>query len=355
LTGRERMMAALRRQPVDRIPWSPLVDYYLLNSLPPGSPTDKVALCRRIGADIFDWHPQGRQAIYRDVSITSRQEAQQVVVTTIETPVGVLTERRVATPHTTFITEPKIKSAADIAPYRFWIEHTETEPDYASFLASEAVIGDDGLAILCGPQSPAQFLLGEDIGLENFYYLLNDHSREMEALFASMHEKNKQVYRILAASPAVAVLAPEDVSTSTMSPDVCARYTMRYLDDYARIVHAAGKLLIGHMCGLLKGMAPLIARSRLDGIESLTPPTTGDFPVDEARKAWPDKVIIGGLEPKSLVFLSVSEIVAYVRDVLRRAAPGDGFILSTGDTTAYGTPLENLEAVSATVKQFGRY
>jgi hypothetical protein len=44
-----------------------------------------------------------------------------------------------------------------------------------------------------------------------------------------------------------------------------------------------------------------------------------------------------------------------VRDVLRRAAPGTGFILGTGDATARGTPVGNLRAVTETVWSCGRY
>jgi len=343
-------MAALRWQPVDRIPWAPLIDGYFLESLPPAQRMSKIPFLRHIGCDIIDWQ-LGQHTIYRDVETTTQQRGDDTI-TTIRTPCGILTERRQRTATTTFITEPKIKSVRDIEPYRFWHEHIYYEPDFATLRQVENEIGDDGMVFACAPQSPAQFLIGEDIGVEGFYYLLADYPHEMEKLLATMHDKNKEAYRLLADSPAAVVLAPEDVSTSTMSPDLCERYTLGYLDDYADIVHAGGKLLIAHMCGLLKDMAPLIARTRLDGIESVTPPTTGNLPVDEARTAWPDKVVIGGLEPKSLAMLPVGDVRAYARDVLRRAAPGNGFVLATGDATAWGTPIENLIAVTETVAAF---
>jgi hypothetical protein len=350
MTGRERILAALRRQKVDRVPWSPLIDSYLLSSLPPGGPRDKFELCRRIGADIFDWHPQGRTLQYRNVEIDTRQSGDDVF-TTIRTPVGTLTERRMVTPVTTFIAEPKIKTSADLAPYRFWIENTQIEPD-DSVRKSQQLCGDDGLAIVCGPQSPAQLLIGEESGLENFYFLLADHDRELTDLLDAMHAKNLETYRVLAQEPAVAILAPEDVSTTTMSPEICGRFTFRYLDDYGDVAHAAGKLLLGHMCGRLAGMASLIAASRIDGVESVTPPDIGDMPIDRARAAWPGKILIGGLEPAKLATLSAAEVRAYVRDTLVAAGPGDGFILSTGDATPYGTPLENLRAVSQAIETF---
>lgn len=350
MTGYQRILAALRRQEVDRIPWAPLIDYYMLSSLPAGFAADKYELCRRIGADILDWHPQGRTVHYRNVEIRARTAGSDVF-TEIHTPLGVLTERRVAAPTTTFIAEPKIKSAADIAPYRYWVENTYVQANDSVQVAQQRC-GEDGLAIVCGPQSPAQLLIGEESGLENFYFLLADHERELAELLETMHQKNIETYRLLAQAPTPALLAPEDVSTTTMSPEICRRFTFRYLDDYADIAHAAGKLLLGHMCGRLAGMADLIAASRIDGVESLTPPDIGDMPIDRARAAWPNKILIGGLEPARLARLSASAVRTYVQEVLRSARRLSGFVLATGDTTAHGTPLENLTSVSDEVRRF---
>ncbi len=354
MNGRQRLLAALHRRPVDRVPWAPLFDEYFTSSLPADPPMNVVEALRYVGADVLKRHTPAIVTHHRDVSICSRHEGDQVL-TTIETPVGVLTERRVVTPVTTFIAEPKIKGLDDYRPYRYLVEHSEYEADYAAFLAEDAYIGDDGLATVSGPQSPVQFLIGEEMGVERFAYALYDHPRELGELVEAIHDKYKEAYRILARSPALVIIGYEDVSTSTASPDVYRRFTMRYLDDYADIVHAEGKLYLTHMCGLLKGVAGLIARGRMDGVDSVTPPTTGNLHIDEARAAWPGKVIVGGLEPKSLAMLPVEELRAYTRDVLRRAAPGDGFILCTGDATAYGTPLENLRAVTEVVQTYGHY
>ncbi len=354
MNGRERLLAALHRRPVDRVPWAPLFDEYFTSSLPAGGPLGVVEALRYIGADVLERHVRAMATHHRDVDIRWRQEGDRLY-RTIETPVGVLTERRAVTPVTTFVAEPLLKSVADFAPYRFWVEHTAYEPDYEAFLAEDAAIGDDGLATVSGPQSPVQFLIGEDMGVEGFAYALYDHPAELTALVEAMHERNKEAYRILARSPSPVVIGYEDVSTSTSSPEVYRRFTMRHLDDYADIVHAEGKLYLTHMCGLLKGVAYLIAQGRMDGIDSVTPPTTGNMPVDAARAAWPGKVIVGGLEPKSLAMLSADEVRAHARDVLRRAAPGEGFILGTGDATAYGTPLENLLTVTEVVQECGRY
>jgi uroporphyrinogen decarboxylase len=169
-----------------------------------------------------------------------------------------------------------------------------------------------------------------------------------------MHEKNKQMYKLLAEGPSVAIFDYEDTSSTIVSPMLYEKYCARYLDDYARICHDAGKLYITHMCGKLSAFNQQIRVGEMDGIDSVCPPTTGDIWAHEARREWgEEKIILGGLEPSALVCMTADETRAYVTRVLEQMPTFRSFILSTGDATAYGTPLENLETVSAVVAAYG--
>ena len=70
------------------------------------------------------------------------------------------------------------------------------------------------------------------------------------------------------------------------------------------------------MCGRLAGMSPLIAASRINGVESLTPPPIGDMEIPQARAAWPHSLLIGGLDPSRLAMLPAAAVGTYVRDTL---------------------------------------
>ncbi|MBE3038617.1 MAG: hypothetical protein IMZ62_07385, partial [Chloroflexi bacterium] len=73
----------------------------------------------------------------------------------------------------------------------------------------------------------------------------------------------------------------------------------------------------------------------------------------EARAAWGgDKVIIGGVEPAALARMDAGETRAYVTRVLDQMLTLRRFVLSTGDATAYGTPVENLRAVTDVVTNY---
>jgi uroporphyrinogen-III decarboxylase len=163
--------------------------------------------------------------------------------------------------------------------------------------------------------------------------------------------KDLEKYRLLAESPSRVVIDYEDTSSTVISPTYFRRYCAPIIDEYASVCHAAGKLFITHMCGKLSIFSTALKAGLQDGIDSLCPPTTGDWTAWDARAGLgPEKIIIGGIEPPRLERMTVPETRAYITDILERMPTYRRFILSTGDATAYGTPVANLRAVGKAVR-----
>lgn len=108
------------------------------------------------------------------------------------------------------------------------------------------------------------------------------------------------------------------------------------------------------MCGKLSLLTDTLAEGKMDGIDSVCPPTTGDLEPGDALEET-GKIIIGGLEPAALVRMNVEETREYTLEKLKQVGTGRNFILSTGDSTAYGTPLENLKAITRVIKEYGQF
>ena len=147
----------------------------------------------------------------------------------------------------------------------------------------------------------------------------------------------------------------EDTSTTVMSPAWFKKYAKDYINEYADIMHKNNKVFITHMCGKLTGMVSSLVDGKMDGIDSVCPPTTGDLWSYDALKMLPGKIIIGGIEPPALRRMSVDETKNYVRNVITKSKPFGRFILSTGDATSHGTPVENLKAVTEIIRELGNY
>jgi hypothetical protein len=378
MTGKERIMASLRGEETDHVSWAPLIDPYYTAWLATqgygGADAPRVVLddreglwseeidaldipyaIRLVGGDILERHsPTVRQV--EDSCITRRiltRGTEKLEI--IETPVGSLETERCYSGegHTRYISKHPVSSVEDLGVLQYVMEHTHFEEDFAGFRDRMSVIGNDGIPTSDGPQSPIQHFYMFLCGVQATTYLLIDHPAEMAECFSVMHQKNLEQYRLVCESPTDIVIDYENTSSTVMSPAFYRQYSEAFINEYADICHDANKLFITHMCGKLSAFNAALRQGRQDGFDSLCPPTTGDIWAHEARAAWGgDKVIIGGVEPAALARMDACETRAYVTRVLDQMPTLRRFVLSTGDATPYGTPVENLRAVTDVVASY---
>lgn len=354
MTGRERLLAALHGQETDRMPFAPLIDDYFISSLgQQGYPQDILGAMRLIGNDIMERHVGMVKSEWANVD-RRREEKNGMFRDVYETPVGRVYQEERPVGNTMFASKHLIQTIEDVKVYQYMVEHTRLTPREQAFQERDREIGDHGIPTMSGPMCPLQEMLQHLAGVENTVYLLADYPEEMEEVFAAMHERNKRTYQLLAGYPGEVVFDYEDTSTTVMSRSMYVNYTMPCVDDYADIMHRAGKLFIAHMCGKLTGFIQEIGKGRMDGIDSVCPPTTGDLCSWDARQAWGEgKVVIGGIEPPALARMDVAECLAYVAEIIERLPFAPGFVLSSGDAVPYGTPMENLMAIAEYIRLLG--
>lgn len=355
MTGRERLLAALHGQETDRMPWAPLIDPYFISSLPEQGRADLdfIKATRYIGNDVLERHVAGPACLVNQVSYRQEQRG-DVTRVYMDTPVGTIYQESKATGRTVFQSKHLVESIEDVKVLQFVMEHTTVQNNIAGYEARAAEIGEAGLPTLTGPVTPLQEMLQSFAGVENTVYLLADYPDEMEEFFQAGHERNKKMYQALCEYPCPVIFDYEDTSTTVISRNMYQNYTAPYIDEYADIVHGAGKLYITHMCGKLKGFVKEIGAGKMDGIDSVCPPTTGDLCCWDAREAWgPSKVILGGIEPPALSRMTIEETLRYVAEIIEKMKGQKGFILSTGDAVPYGTPIHNMKAVSELIEGLG--
>jgi uroporphyrinogen-III decarboxylase len=355
MTGRERVLAALKGEECDRLCWAPLVDDYFTTSLPAqGYPQGDVTdACLLVGADVIERHTPSyhtvlEKTISRQVTRTGNHE-----VEVLETPVGRLVAERGYPLGSMHVVRWPVQNIEDVKVWQYITEHTHFRRDYATFEACDRRVGEHGIATASGVFTPITHFLEDLSGIEKTYYLMADHLDEMEACFEVMHAKNLERYHVLAESPSPVIIDYEDTSSTMISPAYYKRYCAPLIDEYARICHTEGKLFITHMCGKLSKFNAQLRDGLQDGIDSLCPPTTGDLWAHEARAAWgTQKIILGGIEPPAIERMSVEETRSYILKILDGMPTLTRFILSTGDATAHGTPVANLRAISEIVRDY---
>lgn len=354
MSGRERLRAALAGKETDRLPFAPLMDAYFVNSLPrQGVRKSLIKAAKIIGCDIMERHVAGPAAHIKNLTLRTAKNGNKTIKK-YETPIGALTEEMTFSGGTSYVSKHMVETLEDIKTYQYMCENTTYTPNILRFILRDKMIGDKGIATLTGNYSPVQELLQVACGVENTVYLLADYPDEVEELFAVMDERNIRQYKELLKYPCDCIFDYEDTSTTVMSRTMFEDYSLPAINAYADLVHTSGKTFITHMCGKLTGFADLIAKGRQDGIDSVCPPETGDMYPWDAKRLFEGKVIIGGIDPPSLVFMDKRQSAEKAAEVIRKTEDKRGFILCTGDAVPYGAPLENLKVISDLIKALGK-
>jgi uroporphyrinogen-III decarboxylase len=377
MTSRERILAALRKEPVDRIPFVPLIDSYTLREMPPeitdgatGPIMDlktQIEAARRLGCDVNARHVPVTEPFAGGVPhlqslgrfgapVEARAEFDRgQLIEIIETPVGTLTgvwrftDKVGWIPH---MVKAVVRNYEELKIFHYAVDHIDQEPPaqaYEQFLETDKQIGEDGIA------TASMFLIEMAWGLENTYYMLQDHREEVEDIIAKLGVSLRRYVEAVAASPAQVVIQYENTSSTLLSPHHFRHYCLPLLNEHADILAAAGKIFLVHMCGKLRAFVDDIRQGRFDGISDIPPPSTGDLPLDEAADRLPEKVVIGGIDPNTFISRDSEFVKAEVGGLIKRIKPRRGVLLGSADTTPRGTPVENFRLIRNLVETVGAY
>jgi hypothetical protein len=122
-----------------------------------------------------------------------------------------------------------------------------------------------------------------------------------------------------------------------LTGEVMTRLFERYQFDYYLMrlapLQAAGKKVGVHLDGTMHGILPLLVRTGLDFIESITPEPCGDVAVERLRDlAGPDIILFGGM-PGAMFAPPFKEddIRRQVERVIEHHWPSRRFILGAAD------------------------
>ncbi len=289
MSPRERILAALQGQPVDRIPFVPLIDTYSVLDMPQnvqgamqtaageGYWQGMLAAIREIGCDILLRHVyvtkeagnaphlNGFGRFLPPVVTHSHMEG-SILVETLETPAGTLAGTWGLTDAHGWIPHPiqhVVTNQEQLQIFAYAVEHLsleKPEPDFENFIEAEQALGEDGLATTSFLNTPLMDLIETCWGLESTYYLLHDFPTEVEAILEKLHQVQRLTVERIAESPARVVIEYENTSSTLLSPAIFRRYCLPILNEYADLLKSAGKIFLVHMCGKLQA-ASLSSRS----------------------------------------------------------------------------------------------
>ncbi|HXX63194.1 MAG TPA: uroporphyrinogen decarboxylase family protein [Bacteroidota bacterium] len=382
MTSRERLMKAFRRGVADHVPVSPDISV-MVPAKRTGRPFYELFLDGRkhngwtsatyseayvdavkyFGID--GWYiyggleelrpPEAPEFVER---IVDRADG-RLVERTCRTPLGPLTENEMY-----FADEPPwrqekpIKNLReDFQKMKLWMGAGPWRWD-ADFRDRDR-IGDHGVYVGMVPVFQDWFFHYRQGGFERCF---QDFSDEQE-LITEIHEfwmdwALTYVRAMVAARPDEVLLGGSSASLSVSSPSIFRRYELPFIKKASKICRDAGVICHLHICGRSWQLVEMVAsETDVDVMEPMEEPPGGNVDIAEAKRRFGDKLCIKGNINTFQFMLNASpaEVEEKCKRLIDQAAPGGGFVLSTGDQCGRDTPHVNLFKMVEVATTYGKY
>ncbi|MBD3180917.1 hypothetical protein GF312_01425 [Candidatus Poribacteria bacterium] len=305
------------------------------------------------------------RGVYSSVSPNVKTESQSFKKgnatynrTIIKTPKGNLTSmnKRIPAPRTegtSWREEMMFKSPDDYEAIEFMMKDREYYPNYEPF--QKALEQNDGRAFFKtgAPGSPIHDIMYSIMGIETFSIEWAERRERVIALHDIMAENRREIYSIVAKSPAKVIQCGGNYSPEVLGKQRFMDFVIPHWEEVAAVFHEEGKLLGCHLDANNMLWAKEVGESPLDWIEAFTPAPDTDMSVADARKIWPGKVLFINY-PSSVHLQSPKIIAETTKQILKDAAPGDRFIMGITENVPENRWRESFYTILKTINEFGK-
>jgi uroporphyrinogen-III decarboxylase len=393
MTHKQQMLAVLRGQKADRIPWVPRLDlWYRANrraeTLPPryaGASLfemldDLGFACHAVIPDfkalrsaddeahralgIYNLPCMPVRTVFDGINYRIVQDGDRQIVE-YQTPAGPLTTvtvydeaMRAAGVTITHVTKYAFSGPQDYEPLCCLFRSARVEPNYEGYAAMAGEIGERGFAAayLSSAASPLHLIQRELMPLEVFFYELNDRPEEVHRLAECIAGYWRQMYAVAAPAPAEVFLLGANYHAPIQHPRFFAEHITPWLAEFAEILHRQGKFLLTHTDGENRGLLEQYLAAGIDVADSICPTPMTKLTLADTRRAFQGRItIMGGFPSVALVkdAMSDRQFAEYLDDFFRQLDRGDHLILGISDTTPPGAEFDRLLRIRDRIEAFG--
>ncbi|MBA7551679.1 Uroporphyrinogen decarboxylase [subsurface metagenome] len=157
-----------------------------------------------------------------------------------------------------------------------------------------------------------------------------------------------------------AILIMDDYGYKTgllMNPKNYKAYVLPWLEEACKVAHKGGLKVILHSCGDILQLLEDIVKVGVDAIHPIEPTTANSkYNIYELYEKFSERIsFIGNVSPQDLADKDQNFIKSYTKNLVKKLAPGGGFILSSGHSINPSVKLENFLAMHNTLKKYGTY
>ncbi len=356
MTPKQRLLAAIKGEEVDKLPWSPFLAYYWESLSANIQHKGQIAFLEEMGADPLLRGFQQLFCINRNNCEVRESISLNEKVLTYETPVGILREKYIFSKagYTWFLTEHPVKTEEDFKILTYINENMVLKSDVNQFVIDYNQLGERGLYLpLIGTEMKTSFqsLVEHWVGTEELVYALMDYPDIVEQCLESMRSNSLRSVKLSVDSPAEGFIFWEDSSTTNISPEYYKKYVTPEINEWGKIIHDNNKYLIQHACGHINALINHMGDTNIDMIESISPPPTGNIELWDAKKKLPERIgLIGGIEPSVFLSSSCEELEQYVNNLINKMGKKH-YILANSDSCPPGVAYEKFTMITDIIKR----
>jgi len=329
--SKDRVLAALRGEPVDKIPFT---IYDIL--MPKGELWETL---RKMGLT-----PITSISVFYEKLLNvkvKRVIEGDYVYTFYETPIGsVYAKHKInLKPGSgdSWIVEYPIKKPDDYEVVNYIFRNTDITP-----LREEDVLRqverfkDDRVFWTWVDRTPMQKILIELAGYRRLAIDLHRNRELLDELYDTLIGRTKVICEIASESPIELIWCGDNVNGIVLGPRIFEKYHLPVYRYMSKLFEKNGKTLIVHMDGKLNCLKHLIPNSGIKVMEAFTPPPMGDLPPGEARRLWGEGVKIWINFPESILLNEESYIKQYTLNLLKEISFERGFLIGITEDIAPG-------------------
>lgn len=389
MTHRERILAAIRGEIPDRLPWVPRLEFWHRARLRQGTlPPELQSLtltqiAERLGVGCYASIPDFTDATDPDAMIdralgiihhpvlpyrvTLENVDRRVIargeeiVVEYHTPAGSIRTRMIFTQEmlssgvsVPWTIDHAIREPQDFEVVGHIMSNLRIEPRFDGYLARCQEVGERGLvvALIQGTACPIHYIMRELMPLEQFFYALHDYPEKVLGLAEQIAPFFLQSQAIGADSPAEVLMLGGNYDDSITYPGFFEKYFLPALYDYAEVLHRWGKFLMTHTDGENQRLFPLYRRAGFDVADSVCPYPMTRCTLEEIRANFGEHVTVWGGIPSTLLCASSTPEDEFRRSIdatVERYTRQSHFILGVSDMVTADCAWDRLQYITEKV------
>lgn len=361
LTRRERMVKALKRETIDKVPHGDMMVHEKLCAkithqvLPEDEENALQAwLCSPMSDENFKRHKQAREVLNLDwVMVFPREEPIDIDVdkngnVTQKNVWGVVTS---ASKDVTHYCEPPIKTPEEITKYEF------PKPTDFKYDNMKKWIEESDFAVL--PQLDAGFFkINQLTGFEEYMYYIYEYPNKMHELMEKYTEHEIAMCDHLIDMGVTIPLIANDYAYNNgtfMDPKLMWEFDFKYMKQVIEHCHKRGYPVMMHGCGNQNQVMHMLVETGLDAIQALQPTAHNDIYAYK-KEYGKDICLVGNVDINHLMpHGSPYEIDQTIKEMVEKLwYDREGWLLCTANLLDHDVPVENALAMHGAIEKYGR-